>query len=436
VRALGLASEATPCVLIAHEFMGLPTAYAAKLQGVPHLHTAFYAHEVATVRKIVEEHPGHDTMFYNVLRKGEEQGLFIEDVLGNQHGYFKHALVDASWNTDVTLAVGEPVVRELRFLSRRMREANIRLHYNGIPSHPIGLEEALESKSRLQDYIETLLRFRPDFVFTHVTRMVPSKGLWRDLAVCEHLEPGLRRENKTAVLIVLSTEIGGPRPRKDILHMEQWWDWPVAHREGLPDLTGGEALFYAGVQAFNARSRNCKVVYINQFGFDREHCGDRMSERMEFWDIRKGSDLEFGQSVYEPFGIAQLEALSFGSICVMSNVCGCAGFVEKASDSGGCPNVIVADYTALRPPRDTIDAYINLTRAQRETNNEVVAEQVAGEILSRLPRTAKEKAAFLRRGYELASRMSWDVVARDYFIPAMNDIVRVGTPGTHVVIGT
>ncbi|MGZ3605420.1 MAG: hypothetical protein ACXU9P_10770, partial [Thermodesulfobacteriota bacterium] len=32
------------------------------------------------------------------------------------------------------------------------------------------------------------------------------------------------------------------------------------HRERDPDLSGGEALFYQGVQEFNARSRMIKVV--------------------------------------------------------------------------------------------------------------------------------------------------------------------------------
>ena len=85
------------------------------------------------------------------------------------------------------------------------------------------------------------------------------------------------------------------------------------------------------MQEFNAQSRNVKVVFINQFGFDRKPCGERMPADMEFMDIRKGSDAEFGQSIYEPFGIAQVEPISFGGICVFTNVCGCAGFVEKAA---------------------------------------------------------------------------------------------------------
>ena len=122
------------------------------------------------------------------------------------------------------------------------------------------------------------------------------------------------------------------------------------------------------MQEFNARSRNVKVVFVNQFGFEQKVCGLRMPADMEFMDIRKGSDAEFGQSIYEPFGIAQVEPISFGGICVFSNVCGCAGFVDKASDGKPTPNVIVADYTdlpdkSLRP--DATDVH-RPARARRD----------------------------------------------------------------------
>jgi glycosyltransferase involved in cell wall biosynthesis len=422
VRALGAASGEEDCVIVAHEFMGLPTALAAKLHPDWGMTTVFYAHEVSAIRKIVEDHPGHDTMFYNVLRHCRREGRYLPQVFGDQSGYFRHALVEASRHLDATFAVGDFVVEELRFLSPEMAQADIRLVYNGIPSKQISIDDAEASKKRLQDYLEVLLGDRPDFVFTHVARMTPSKGFWRDINVMKYLEQDFRRTGQTAVLIVLSTEIGGPRKREEILHMERWWDWPVAHREVRPDLSGGEALFHAGVQAFNARSRNCKVLFINQFGFDWQSCGPRMPKEIEFWDIRKGSDLEFGQSIYEPFGISQLEALSFGSLCVMSNVCGCAGFVSRAAGPDGSPNVIIADYTNLTAAPDTIRGYLDLTREVRSAFDERLASQAARQILERLPRTPEEKAANVRRGYELARKMSWDVVARDYFLPALREV--------------
>jgi len=64
LKAIGAAEDST--IIISHEFMGMPTALAAIIEPVCNFKTVFYAHEVATMRRIVEEHPGHDTMFYNV----------------------------------------------------------------------------------------------------------------------------------------------------------------------------------------------------------------------------------------------------------------------------------------------------------------------------------------------------------------------------------
>ncbi len=68
---------------------------------------------------------------------------------------------------------------------------------------------------------------------------------------------------------------------------------------------------------------------------------------MRFNDLRVGSDLEFGQSIYEPFGIAQVEPLSAGALCVVSSVCGCVGFVRRAAGGLVFPNLIVGDYAGL-----------------------------------------------------------------------------------------
>jgi hypothetical protein len=202
--------------------------------------------------------------------------------------------------------------------------------------------------------------------------------------------------------------------------MEASYKWPTAHREGYPDLTGGEAAFYAGVQEFNARSRNAKIIYINQFGFDRRTCGDRMPADMEFMDIRHGSDLEFGQSVYEPFGIAQIEPISFGAICVYTALCGCAGFVRHVAGPAGTENAIEVDYTQSNEVHPhSIEDCLLIDRANREYIEGTVAQTIAAEIHRRLPRSPAQFERLLRQGYKLASRMSWEVVARDYVLPGI-----------------
>ena len=417
LHALGVCAGDGTCMVLAHEFMGMPTALAAILDGAPNFRTAIYAHEVAPMRKIVEDHRGHDTMYYNVLRAARANDLFVEDVFGAQHHYFKHALVEAARFCDGIFAVGDYVVDELRFMGPDFAHRDIDIVYNGIPAFEVTAEQSLASKAKLQDYCEALLQYRPDWVFTHVTRMVTSKGLWRDLEVLDTIEQRFRETGDTGILYVLSTEVPGRRP-EDIRHMEKWWKWPVAHREGMPDLSGGEALFYSNVQEFNARARNVKVVYVNQWGWTRAECGDRMPADMDFLDLRIGADVEFGQSVYEPFGIAQLESLSFGGLCVLTNVCGCAGFVDDITDGRPTPNVLVADYTEHdNTPRD-LEALVAINVEERERIERRVAANVGRQILERLPRTPEAYAQWVRRGYELAHKMSWEAVARDYFLPA------------------
>ncbi len=417
LKAIDAAGDST--VIIAHEFMGMPTALAAILENSSNFRTVFYAHEVATMRRIVEEHPGHDTMFYNVMRKAHTDKLYVSEVFGDQSSYFKHVLVEASKYCDDIYAVGDYVVDELRFLAPEFEGANIDIVYNGIPAYPITVADKLASKRKLQLYCENLLGYKPDFIFAHVGRLVRSKGFWRDLRVLHTLEKEFRTQGKTGVLLILSTEVS-QRRTTDIQNMESAYNWPVAHREGLPDLSGGEANLYTQIQEFNAKSRNIKIIFINQFGFSRKHCGTRMPEDMEFLDIRKGTDVEFGQSIYEPFGIAQLEPLTFGGICVISSVCGCSGFLRDITNSEGVKNVIVADYTKLGGRNyDDIEDMLQIDRSIRNQIETSESERVAMQICSRLAKNEAEIQNMIEAGYHLAKDMSWDVAVKNYLLNSL-----------------
>jgi len=190
LKAIGAAERDSSTVIISHEFMGMPTVLAARLDPTYDFKTVFYAHEVAPMRRIVERHSGHDTMFYNVMKRAREMGLSVSEVFGDQSPFFKYALVEASRHCDNILAVGDYIVEELRFMAPEFALADIDLSYNGIPAYEIVLAEKQQSKVRLQEYCENLLGYRPDFIFTHVTRMTPSKGLWRDLRVLEQFIRG------------------------------------------------------------------------------------------------------------------------------------------------------------------------------------------------------------------------------------------------------
>jgi hypothetical protein len=436
LKVLNAAKEST--VIVAHEFMGIPTALAAILEPYCDFKTVFYAHEVATMRRIVEGHPAHDTVFYNVIKQAHKDKLYVNEVFGDQSSFFKHALVEAAKYCDQIYAVGDYVVDELRFLAPEFESANINIVYNGIPAQQISVAEKLASKEKLQLYCENLLKFKPDFVFTHVTRLIRSKGLWRDLRVLRNIEKQFQAQGKTAVFFLLSTEVT-QRPSNDIFNMESAYNWPVAHREGWPDLSGGEADFYTKVQEFNAQSRNIKIVFINQFGFYRKNCGSRMPQDMEFMDIRKGTDVEFGQSIYEPFGISQLEPLTFGGICVFSSVCGCAGLLQDvAGPDEDVKNIIIADYTNLSTTLKTslddsvppergpnymdIEDMLQIDQSVRDRIEANISEKIAQQIIQRLPKSESEIESMIKTGYDLAKNMSWDVVMKNYLLSNLKKI--------------
>ena len=108
-------TEADPVVLFAHEYMGMPTAMRAMLDGRSHVRTIFYAHEIAPVRRIVEDHPGHDLMFYSLLQAAEGTGKCLEDFFPESRDFYKHPLVRPASHCDATFAVGGLVAQEMRF---------------------------------------------------------------------------------------------------------------------------------------------------------------------------------------------------------------------------------------------------------------------------------------------------------------------------------
>ncbi|HXF62819.1 MAG TPA: hypothetical protein VNK95_14440 [Caldilineaceae bacterium] len=428
LRAIGAGAGLAPDekFIIAHEWLGLPFVFAAQLTEPGQWRTIFYAHETATARRLIEEHSGHDTRFYNALYKAKEWGLSLEAVFGNQDDLFKHPLIRQAARCDAIFAVGDLVVEELRFMGGALGQASIDLVYNGVPAPDTTVLAHLESKRRLQVYCEKLLGYVPDYVFTHVSRMVLSKALWRDLRVMEHLDRLLAEEGKRAVLFVLSTAAPAGRRPEWVEAWEAQYGWPVGHRAGNGDLIDQEVpFFFDGVEPFNARAGQSRVVLVNQFGWSRERCGTRMPAEMEFLDIRQGTDLEFGQSIYEPFGIAQVETLAFGALCCVSNVCGCIGFADRAA--GGLahlPNLIIADYVTLPQGYWLGSPYdaLGIDRSVRDWIESANSAAAARAIFDRLPRSRSALEALLERGQETARRMSWEVVTTDYLLPALRKL--------------
>ena len=440
-------------IIICHEFMGLPLWYAAEVVKHGAYRSAYVAHEVPTARALVESNLGHDTRFYNVLRHARKIGLTVDEVYGDQSSFFKHAMLKTASQCDYVLAVGDLVVDELRFMDKRYKGKKIDLVYNGVSSRRVFLPDTAASKTRLRAYAQTLTGLKPTFIFSHVTRMVVSKALWRDLRVMEALDPLLAARNESAVLFMLSSVIPQGRSAAEAQRMASEYGWPREHREGWPDLIALEAPLWKAISAFNASAKACRVALINQFGFSRDRCGDSMPPDMSFDDLRTGTDLEFGLSVYEPFGIAQIEPLACGALCVESDVCGCLGFINRqlalnpqffpleaddhlqadtSEDKQPFLNVLVADFTTLATqgtslapaspaanPAVALRAALTIGQEERDQVEHSAVQDVARGIVERLPRNDAEKQVLIDNGYLLSQQMSWDVVAREQLLPAI-----------------
>ncbi|HMN31681.1 MAG TPA: hypothetical protein PKE45_26265, partial [Caldilineaceae bacterium] len=251
LKAIGAEAGLAPGekFILAHEWVGMPVVFAAQLTEPGQWRTIFYAHEMATARLLIEGHSGHDTRFYNTLYRARESGLDLEMLFGNQDGFFKHAILKQAARCDTIFAVGDLVVDELRFLGRAVGGGTVDLVYNGVPAATISAQEKLESKRRLQKYCENLLGYVPDYVFTHVTRLVLSKALWRDLRVMEHLDSLLSAAGQRAVLLMLSTSAPAGRRPEWVYAWEAQYGWPVGHRGDNGDLLDQEVgLFFDGIE--------------------------------------------------------------------------------------------------------------------------------------------------------------------------------------------
>jgi len=420
-------SKDGPCVMIAHEWFGLPLAFWIVGRRDPRFRTIFHAHEVQVVRPIVEKHPAHDIMFYNVLRTAPAQGKYLPDIFGTQEFAFRPAMVMRAHRLDRIFAVGDPIVDELRFLGPEFQNAKIDLVYNGVGAPKIAPEAKIESHQRLQEYARRLLGWRPDFVFTHVARPVESKAFWRDLQVMAALDPKLAAAGQKAVLFILASATY-PRSAADVAKMEKAYGWPLEHRKGLPDLVGSEVAIEKAVRGFNRRAKAGRAIYVNQFGWEHGLCGTKMPKAMVFSDVRRGTDLEFGMSVYEPFGIAQIEPLPFGAICAISRACGCCGFIERVDKNHELPTVIIKDY-AVEPKAANPSRLLKMTAAQAAEIEKRIAAEIAEDVYRLLPRSEKDLKRYLALGYRYARQMSWEIVTRDYFLNGVRQTLPLPTPG-------
>lgn len=396
----------------AHEYMGIPSALAIVMDGSFHTSnkTIFYAHEVSPCRTVVERNPGHDISFYTTMYENISKGKSFEDQYGTQINNYRAELVKRSSKFDYVFAVSDLIKDEYKYFIPSAKDNKIKIVYNGIPLKYISTDEKKMSRGFIQEYISNLFAFTPDIIITHVTRLVISKGIWRDITFLYILDEIFRKYNLKGSYILLSTLIGTGRAPSDIARMESEYGWPVIHREGWPDLIGYEKDIYSYLEIFNAKSSNIKAVFLNQFGFDRRTCGMRVPEGATFSDLRIGSDVEFGFSIYEPFGIAQLETVPFGGIAALSSSCGSSFLLKKTFNAGFSTNHCILDFIGEAAKMKDKYHLNNLKIEERFVIEKEVLNNRAETFFELLPKCEGDRTKLLNKAQEKSEKLGWESI--------------------------
>ena len=413
-------------VVFAHEYMGMPSALAFAIEKTEGRRlqdtTIFYAHEVSTARVVVEQHPGHDFTFYNLLRNDRSHGVSLEDEFGSYRHYSRNELIKRASSLDYIFAVSDITKEEFLYLCPLADEDRIKIVYNGLGVEELPYEQKERSLQLLRDYCAHLFNFRPDSILTHVARLVISKGIWRDIRLLYHLDDFFVRKKIKGFFVLLSTQTGAVKSPEDIGKMESDYGWPVVHREGWPDLIGTEVDIYRYLELFNGRSRAIKGIFVNQFGFSHGNCGQRLPETTSLLSLRLASDIEFGLSIYEPFGIAQIETVPFGGTPVISSVCGCLSLLENCLPlpQGTCVHVHEKDFLSIDftkvPPTlkhlfETRSDFMKATKEVRDLIETEICQKYAPQIMNFLPASDRVRKQRFQDLQKRAHLLDWDHIA-------------------------
>uniref|UniRef100_A0A7C4JRJ0 Uncharacterized protein n=1 Tax=Thermodesulfobacterium geofontis TaxID=1295609 RepID=A0A7C4JRJ0_9BACT len=222
----------------------------------------FYAHEVAPVRRIVENLGGSDISFYNILKFGKERSLSLEDIFGPQDDWYRTPLVKLAKRFNKIFAVGDWVVEEYKFLCPDISQDKIAIVYNATSSDHYSLEAKLKSQEKIKRNLKSRFDFPEiDLIITHVCRLVKSKGIWRDFILLPYLDNLFEKNNLYGIYILLSSLVATGRSPQEVEKMVKEYCWPFEHRVGWPDLIGYEIEIYKYVKTFNLRSKNIKAPF-------------------------------------------------------------------------------------------------------------------------------------------------------------------------------
>lgn len=403
-----------------HEFMGIPSLLALELNPSfneeKHIRV-FYAHEVSPARRIVENHPGQDISFYNLLKKGKPQGKTLEDIFGSQMDWYRTALVKLTYRFDRIFAVGDLVAEEYKFLVREINPEKVKVVYNGLPLNEISFKEKEMSRKKFETCLGLKGCERVDVLLSHTCRLVKSKGIWRDIKSLWFLDKYFEKAGLKGIFILLGSQIPHGRPVELVEAMVKEYGWPFNHRIGWPDLIGYEIDIYQLIEKFNQHSKNIKTIFINQYGLSKRKCGIDFPEDITTRDLKLASDVEFGLSIYEPFGISHIEVLPPGGISILSTSCGVFYLLEKIFKEDFKPYIAI-DFIGIG--KDLPEhALLELSHEKREILEELAIAKCAENIFKAIPKNQKERIETYEKIQFYLKELDWDNILKKYFLPSL-----------------
>ncbi len=411
LRAVQLADPNRPAVMLAQDELGVPMLLAGMMDPLAAYKTVFWAQGCSSALRQIESHPGHDTRFYNLMARAEQEHFYGEELFAPQDDDYHYALMRAARHCDTMIAVNDMVARELRFFNPALVHLPVLLCPQGISEDDVSAPRRQQAQANLRQFAENLLGYRPDIILSHTMKLSLKAAVWRDLRVLYHLETKLAEAGQRGVFYLVATDQPA-RSAEDVRCMEDGWNWPIGHQQSSPDLSDQEARVYAFIQDFNHHCQALRIIFINQPGLWRQGAGRRWPEGMTGADLELGSDIVFSQGIYEPLAQQALSAMAGGAF----------GVVTTSARSPQSSNLIPADYINLSGVSGNLRDLSALNQATRDLAEERTSVGLAEEIWSRLTKATMEER--IQAGMELHARYDWDVVCREYFLPALDRAYR------------
>jgi len=220
------------------------------------------------------------------------------------------------------------------------------------------------------------------YLFTKISRPIPCKAFDRDINVCSYLDKLIGKDNKKAIFLLVSN-----------------WD---TNQKKNP--------IYEWIEmSKKSKLENISFFFINQFDWPKnpENVGYELSRKTLLW----ATDVSFSQSRYESFGLAQIELLQYGAICLVSSASGAYSILhDKVPQDDIESPVIIADYIRAETVNGLSASDVFDKNWDKEENE--VADKISQTIYERLIKT--DKKTLYNKGCELVNLFCWEKIAEKF----------------------